>query len=330
MVHKNDYFYNNKDLYSQQRKINTIYLNQPIRLHCKLCKTLLSDKVDFYSHSVGYKFCIHCGHLNGEKDDTENFTNDVYKDNVKISYSSNYVDDDYLTRVQDIYTPKIDFMIDSIGHSDFSVLDVGCGGGHLVLALLNKGIDARGLDISKDMIEYGNKQIDLLNNIEPLQSVESEEDLIRAIEMTDHNVISAIGVIEHLRDPGRFFAAFKNSKADYLFACVPMFSLSVYIENVFKSIYPRNLSGGHTHIFTNDSLQWMYDHFELDPISEWRFGSDIMDLFRSMLVSIQENNASDVFIDKLNYNLGNNIDALQSIIDQSNFSSEVHFLVRTS
>ena len=203
-------------------------------------------------------------------------------------------------------------------------------GKSILQALLNKGIDARGLDISKDMIAYGNKQIDLLNNIEPLQSVESEEDLIRAIEMTDHNVISAIGVIEHLRDPERFLAAFKNSKADYLFACVPMFSLSVYIENVFKSIYPRNLSGGHTHIFTNDSLQWMYDHFELDPISEWRFGSDIMDLFRSMLVSIKEKNASDVFIDKLSYNLGNNIDALQNIIDQSNFSSEVHFLLQAS
>ena len=298
MTHKNKYFYKNKELYCQQKKINTVYLDQPVRLHCKLCDTLLPDEVDFSSHSVGYKFCTCCGHINGEKNDTENFVNDVYKDNVNIKYSSNYVDDDYVTRVKDIYTPKIDFMIDSIGHSDLSVLDVGCGGGHLVSALLNKGIDARGLDISKDMIAYGNKQINLLNDKDPLESVRSEEDLIRAVEMTEHNIITSIGLIEHLRNPRRFLEVVKNSKAEYLFACVPMFSLSVYIENVFKSIYPRNLSGGHTHLFTNDSLKWMYDHFELDPISEWRFGSDIMDLFRSILVTVKDDNASDTFIDK--------------------------------
>ena len=41
---------------------------------------------------------------------------------------------------------------------DLSVLDVGFGGGHLVSALLNKSFDARGLDISKDTIAYGNKK----------------------------------------------------------------------------------------------------------------------------------------------------------------------------
>ena len=220
-------------------------------------------------------------------------------------------------------------MIDCIGHKDLSILDIGCGGGHLVSALLNKGINAKGLDISKDMIAYGNKQISLINDKEPLDVVGSEEDLIKAIEMTEHNVISSIGVIEHLRDPVRFLEAVKKSKAEYFFACVPMFSLSVYIENVFKSIYPRNLSGGHTHLFTNDSLKWMYGHFELDPISEWRFGSDFMDLFRSLMVTVRENKASETFLDKLNYNLGKNIDSLQNVIDQSNFCSEVHFLVRT-
>ena len=100
MNHKNNYFFKNKELYSQQKKINTIYLNQPVRLHCKLCNTLLPEKVDFSSHSVGYKFCPCCGHINGENVDTENFVNNVYKDSVKIKYSSNYVDDDYVARVK--------------------------------------------------------------------------------------------------------------------------------------------------------------------------------------------------------------------------------------
>lgn len=150
---------------------------------------------------------------------------------------------------------------------------------------------------------------------------------MEVIRSTEFPVISAIGVIEHLREPHKFFEAFQNSKADYLYACVPMFSLSVYIENIFPSVYPRNLSGGHTHLFSNESLEWLYENFNLNPIAEWRFGSDVMDLARSIIQSLKDNESSDRLCGTFEDLFENNIDALQAIIDKSNFSSEIHFLV---
>ena len=46
------------------------------------------------------------------------------------------------------------------------------------------------------------------------------------------------------------FRAYKSSRIKYLYISVPIFSLTSFIENAFQNIYPRHLSGGHTHLFT--------------------------------------------------------------------------------
>ena len=78
--------------------------------------------------------------------------------------------------------------------------------------------------------------------------------LFEEIKNSDADVISAIGVIEHLREPHKFFEAFKESKARYIYYSVPMFSLSVALENVSDDIFPRQLSAGHTHLLRKIQL----------------------------------------------------------------------------
>jgi 2-polyprenyl-3-methyl-5-hydroxy-6-metoxy-1,4-benzoquinol methylase len=324
---KNNYFENNKELLHRQLKINSVYLEQPLRTHCKLCSKLLPVDCDFHSHSVGYKFCSFCGHINGEHEDTEDFFKRIYVDNNDINYSSNYIDDNYLDRVNNIYAPKADFLIETIKSKDIGVLDIGCGSGHFVCALLDKGERSQGIDVSAGMIKYGNKQISLLHGHNPLIKT-SESGIIKQVNSTKLSIISAIGVIEHLRYPQQFFKAFQNSNAQYLYACVPMFSLSVYVENIFKKVYPRHLSGGHTHIFSNESLEWMYQHYQLEPIAEWRFGSDVTDLFRSASVFLQDNNSSQKFSETFKKFIGNEVDTIQEVIDKCDFSSEIHFIAR--
>ena len=78
-----------------------------------------------------------------------------------------------------------------------------------------------------------------------------------------------------------------------------MFSLTALLENVFKGVYPRHLSGDHTHLYTKKSLEYLAKKNKLKIIGEWWFGADIPDLFRSLLISSNYLN-KQVYVKELN------------------------------
>ena len=61
---------------------------------------------------------------------------------------------------------------------------------------------------------------------------------------------------------------------------VPLFSLTSIIEHISPRVFPRLLSGAHTHLFTKKSLQFLSKH-NLKVKGEWWFGLDFADLFRN-------------------------------------------------
>ena len=75
----------------------------------------------------------------------------------------------------------------------------------------------------------------------------------------------------------------------YLYICVPLFSLSAIIENSFKDVYPRQLGGPHTHLYTKESLYYLAKKYKLKIIGEWWFGTDFPDLYRSLINSSNSN-----------------------------------------
>ena len=103
-----------------------------------------------------------------------------------------------------------------------------------------------------------------------------------------------------------------------------MFSFSVALENISKNVFPRQLSGGHTHLFTEQSLQKMNAIIGVQSIAEWRFGTDIMDLYRHTITNLHKNNSSQKLIDYLYKGFGEKIDEIQSIFDKNHFCSEIH------
>jgi hypothetical protein len=66
---------------------------------------------------------------------------------------------------------------------------------------------------------------------------------------------------------------------------------------------------------------------EYDVVAEWRFGTDAMDLFRSVRVEMDKKGASQKVISILNKEFGKNIDNIQAVLDKSHFCSEIHGLV---
>ena len=97
---KQDYFSKNNELLKIESERNYLYSKQDARLKCKICLENLPTNNDFQQHSVSYKFCSNCGHLNGSFEDSKAFCDVVYGSD----YSVDYIDNDYEKRTDDIYT----------------------------------------------------------------------------------------------------------------------------------------------------------------------------------------------------------------------------------
>jgi len=320
-----EYFQSNDGLLKEALDQNQEYAAQPRRMRCKICETALAPRPDFAQHGIEYAFCPSCGHLNGMHEDTQAFIEGLYIEQEGSDYGRLLLDENFTRRADSIYRPKVDFLVSNLRGLDTQVLDVGCGSGHFVYALLESGVKASGIDVGRSVVEFGNKQIAHHLNQRPL-SLCDEETFFQAVINTQANVVSAIGVIEHLREPAQFFEAFQLSRAKYLYYSVPMFSMSVIFESVFPGIFPRQLSGGHTHLFTESSIAEMNRRMDARPVAEWRFGTDVMDLYRSLSATLQEQGASPKLLSHLEQGLGKAIDPLQHVFDGNHFCSEIHLL----
>jgi SAM-dependent methyltransferase len=244
-------------------------------------------------------------------------------------YANLYISGAFEDRVRDIYLPKVDFLLESLPDGvDPRLLDIGCGAGFFVDAALERGVDAQGIDVNAAMLEFGNAEIARRRGHRPLLHV-SGDAFSEHMRESDAPVLTAIGVIEHLSGLEAFWQAFRSSRFEYLYFSVPMFSLSTVVEHVFPEVAPRHLQGEHTHLFTESSLRRMYAVLGVEPVAEWRFGTDVMDLFRSLIHAVSENGSRELREDLL-ARFVPCIDGLQAVLDREHYCSEIHVLAQRS
>ena len=317
---KKDFYEENNKFLKSVIKINLKYKNQPLRKKCKNCGNKISNKV-FFQFKIHYSFCNKCNHLNGIYEDTENFTRYLYKDNEGSNYYK-YLLNNFDKRVKNIYLPKVNFLKKVIKEK-ISVIDIGSGAGHFLKALEQKNIHAIGYEPSEALVKLGSKKIKK-NKI-----VNLDIDLCykKILENNNSNTLSLIGVLEHLSRPLDAIKLYKKSKIKYLYISVPLFSLSVFLENSFKSVFPRQLSEGHTHLYTKDSLYYLAKKNNLKIIGEWWFGTDFADLHRSLSISSSTKNFNSykMLLDKF---LFSSVDKLQNVLDKKNICSQVHMIFK--
>lgn len=322
---KKSFFEDNDGMLKMADEMADVLSRQPKRVTCKICGSKLSAPL-FVSHGLGYIKCDKCDHLNSEFEDTNEFASKVY---VEDDYSKNYSAPDkegYEKRLNSIYIPKAEFLKASLekeGLCDINVLDIGAGCGYFVSALRRLDIPAVGIEVSKNQVIYGNACAgeDILTHV-------GLTDSIGFIENTDANVISAIGVLEHLIDLKENLEAIKNNnKIKYVYASVPMFSFSCAFEAANQQCYNRHTGGTHTHLFTNKSIAYMAESIGFEMAYEWRFGSDINDLYRFLTVSMSKNGNQE-FASYFSEKFVPLMDKLQLILDESEFSSEMHFILK--
>ena len=317
---KKDFYSENKNNLKSIIKINSKYIKQPKRNFCKNCEAKIQKKL-FFQFKVNYTICEKCGHLNGLNEDTKKFVNWLYAGNKGSNFKKNYLND-FNKRVLNIYLPKVDFLKKVI-KSKINLLDIGSGGGHFLKALELKRVKAIGYEPNKSLVELGNKKL----KKNKLINLKLEDTYQKVLKDRNSNVLSMIGVLEHLDKPNRMLNFFKQSKIKYLYICVPLFSLSVLLENSFKNIFPRQLSAGHTHLYTKNSLSFLAKKNNLKIIGEWWFGADFPDLYRSLL-----NSSSNYDVKKykrlVDKNLYSVVNELQNVLDKNKICSEVHMIFK--
>jgi len=331
---KENFFKNNDEILEKMRGINKYYSQQPDRFNCKNCNQSLGV-VSFRKQYVDYTLCENCGHLNGMYDDTESFCKKLYTDSKGADYAETYnsrLAKEFNQRVKDIYVPKAKFLCDSLvdfGHvlNELKYADFGAGSGYFVSALKFNGLNnVIGFEPSESQVSLGKKMIG-----EDLLELTSLKDTVNKIKTIDVDVISMIGVLEHVQNPREIISAIsKNKKIKYLYISVPLFSISVYFEMVFPKVINRHLSGAHTHLYTEESLKYMAKEFNLDIVASWWFGTDMVDLFRSVTVCLDKDNDTSKMKPKWMELFTPVIDELQLKLDEKHMSSEVHMIFKVN
>jgi SAM-dependent methyltransferase len=299
-------------------KINKKYKKLRLRKKCIICNFNLRN-IDFISHLIPYSICRKCNHLNGIYLMNDKFNKSIYSSNKGKNFSSKY-SDDFSKRVENIYIPKVQFMKKTLGKK-IKVLDFGCGAGHFVKGCEKLGIDAIGIDPNEELINKGKKYLKK-NTIKKL----SFSNSINEILTTNADLLSLIFVLEHLEDPKKIFESFKKSKLSYLYISIPLFSFSVLIENAFQKIYPRQLGGAHTNLYSKESLNFIAKKYKLKIIGEWWFGTDFADLYRNLLIS--SNYKSNFYKKNFDILFRDQLNTLQHVMDKSKKCSEVHLILK--
>ena len=326
---KSNFFDNNAGQLADAIKKNNIYSEQDTRINCKLCQELLPTEIDFEKHCIGYKFCTKCNHINGIYQDSINFASHIYADAGGSNYSNFYIDKKYEERLHHIYTPKVNFLLDHIDLVKPTHYDFGCGLGHLVNAARCKGIDSFGGDVGELLIKAGNDSLEHFHNIRSLEVLDINTSL-DYISTISKDVLSMMAVIEHISDLNSFFKNIRNASFKYFYYSVPLGGLSIFTETIFPNVYPRHLSGGHTHLFTEESLLLLNEKLGVTPIAEWRFGTDIQDLKRSFMVSLLQSKCSSITMQKFEDQFDSYSDDLQQVLDNANACSQIHVIAKKS
>lgn len=306
-----------------------LYTAQPPRTACKLCEAPLPAGPDFVKSGVPYASCCRCGHLNGLHEDTPAFCEAVYLDPAYGDYYASRDADAYAFRTRTIYAPKVEFLREALegqgeALADLKVLDVGAGAGYFIDALGQAGVaQARGIELSPEMAGYGNAMLGA-PRIERVGFAGTPD----ALRRTDADLVAMIGVLEHLRDPRGVLRLLRDETAvRHLFLVLPLFSFCVFLEMAFPASYPRHLVSDHTHLFTPQSIAHMEHEFGLARRAEWWFGSDLLDLYRHVRVTLQGNAGCSRMVEPWDGLMRSLIDPLQAQLDTRHLCSEVHLLL---
>lgn len=182
---------------------------------------------------------------------------------------------------------------------------------------------AKGIEVSQRQVDYGNAMSE--NKIITQCDQENIENMIA---VADADVISFIGVLEHIINLHNVLQNVnKNSNIKYIYFSVPLMSYSVAFEAAEEDVYNRLLggSGAHTHLFSDDSVKYLCDLYGWSIVGQWKFGTDMADMLRMIMVKLEQKGQKELSL-LFKESFTKIMDDLQFIIDRNGLPSEIHVI----
>jgi 2-polyprenyl-3-methyl-5-hydroxy-6-metoxy-1,4-benzoquinol methylase len=315
-------------LIGAKRALATKLLECPDRSSCLVCGGLLQAAEGFQHRTIRYVRCRLCKHIQSEKLPSKNFL-----DAIGIEYKQVYPTlspEQYESRKQRIYRPKLDFVLDScadLGRTKQDLLqakwlEIGCGSGYFLSALRDAGArEFHGIDYDGQLVADANKHLG--REIVQLTKAPVSE-LIAGIEA---DVIAAFFVLEHIDDTQRFLANLARQPKGTVFVfSVPTWGLATLLETAFGHHYARILDEVfHVQIFTDASIDYCLRASGFRKVSEWIFGQDALDLVRALVTGLQEK-LSPALLEEVRGALTALQDPLQHVFDRARFADSRHVI----
>lgn len=190
-------------------------------------------------------------------------------------------------------------------HGDLCI-DLGSGSGMFLEAMASLGYETLGIELdpqlARESVSHGIQtlELDFLKNLPS--------------ELSQASMISALNVLEHLRDPVGFLSSVSTlmkPEATALLEVPRAESVSTLINLRFpeSTAYRHLTPPEHLHVFSDSSFETLIDRAGLEVIGEWRFGSDALTLLDSISTTIDAP-LGDSFGDELINSLQKEIDVL--------------------
>ncbi|TAU47384.1 methyltransferase domain-containing protein [Rhizobium ruizarguesonis] len=244
---------------------------------------------------------------------SEAYRSNYYTEANKVLYANDSIID---YRVDQVFTPKVEFAIEHSRSSKKTWLDIGCGVGEALSVAKSHGYDTLGLEPNVMEAEYAAKRF----------GVEVRQDYISKDTVSkyrgQYGVISMFSVLEHVPDPNHILSDVSaiQGEGDTLVIEVPHFpSISTMSQMTFPDFVNRMMHPPlHLFLFSLRSLEGMLKRHGYKINAAWLFGQDFYEMISTLGLFAPAMNQS-----KLLSALSPMMSELQAVIDNHNLSDEV-------
>lgn len=314
----------------RQRRLAAHLKQAATRPACLLCRARLESGETFSHRDVSYVFCARCGHVQSATIPPDGYPHRFERE---ASFASVYPSLDpqaRRSRRERIYAPKLDWALSRLADAGVpgerarrsSWLELGAGAGYFIEALREAGVErAAGIEGDAGLLQQSAAALG--------EGVVRRFDgsLAGAVGRFPAEIYAAFFVLEHCDDAGAFWAAMAERPPGtvFLFA-VPVFGFATLLEAAFDGFAARNLDSAlHTQLYTDESLRWALQHASYEPVAEWVFGQDAIDLRRLMLRRLAPALPGKA-LERIATRLAALQDPLQSAIDRAHLADARHIL----
>lgn len=289
------------------------------RERCACCRAGLDLAAPFSRRGTDYLLCADCGHLQ---------TRLAPPEAAPVDFGAVYPPLDaraFASRVERIYRPKLDWaceVLSGLGGPpplERQWLELGCGHGFFLAALKDAG--ARrfgGVDCCDELVERANLALG-----EP-RAAAIQGSPAEAVRQSSAEVLAAFFVMEHLPDlPDFLDAVAEKPEGTALVFSVPVFGLAAVLEDCSDRHSARSLDGWvHAQMFTESSLRRCLALAGCEPVGQWIFGQDALDLARMCSLAAQA--YPGALRQEVDQALARMADPLQCAVDQAHFADARH------